>query len=261
VEPSFQEMVRTTVSEPDFQKQAGGLFDLASDLAGEPLSLPTGPSKKKASDVKDATPTTASPPRSSAGRQLRLFVGLAVGVMLIAALASGAILFGMGPSREGLGEGQGPVKVIVEDRARGAGARDANSGTKKAAGDAAPGQGDGSAAESLMATKADGSPASTAPPRPTVQPLDGRRVTATLLKRRRAILRCFERAGTSKVKNVVIRLEVARNGAVSWAKVEPASEQGTPMGKCLAAVATKTKFPAHRAEALVFRVPLAVTVQ
>jgi serine/threonine-protein kinase len=268
LEASFRDMVRRSVAEDSFVEYAGRLPDLAHELTAAPLALAgLGATATRRHARDESSATTRRPAVATRARQTRLVLFLVVvGVTLLAALASGAVLFGLGPQRGGAATGDQPVKVIVENR----GAPPPAGGAETEPAAATP----GGAARGLPSPVADAAPLADASvpgadagvdisktPRTSLTPLDGRRVSRTLMSRRRALLACFEQgsAGAEQVKNVVIRLEVGGDGAVRWAKVEPASVDGTRMGKCLAAVASTTRFPRHPESALVFRVPIAVS--
>lgn len=244
LEPSFREMVRGVFEHIGFIETAGAIPDLATVLDGQPLQMPKDETRTPAKG------TTAKPipiPRPRRRRMPRL-VGLAGGVALIAALVAGGVLWGLGgPSEGSMIAGDPNVTVVIETKGDAAvKSSDAGSvkGTDTRPVDAAVSGGDTSPEGGATQIK-----------RP--QPLDGRRVTRTLMRQQNALLRCFDLDdGGSGVEQVAIRLEIASDGSVRWASIEPGGVSATPMGTCLARVARETSFPRHAAEALIFRVPI-----
>lgn len=229
IEASFKETIRHIFEDPDFVAQAGPLPDLAAALAGAPIQIPSDP--VRAPRAQASTASRARRPRP----RVRRLLGLAVGVAAIAALVAGGVLWGLGALRHET-PGRTPVHVVIEDQGHDAGTTAA----------IAPGSDAGPAAADAGAAR----PA----------PLDGRLVTSTLMHRQAELLRCFDLDGGPTPSNgqVAIRLEVAADGTVRWATIEPQAAAATPMGQCLIRIATDTRFPRHPSEALIFRVPIRV---
>lgn len=236
IEASFKETIRNTFEDPDFVAQAGPLPDLAATLTGAPIQIPFDPVRAPRGQT-----STASRSRRPRNRVRRL-LGLALGVAAIAALVAGGVLWGLGALPRGTPTGA-PVHVVIEHQGDDA---DPNSAAIAPSPDA-------------------GSPAADTAPRPEpdadgAAALDGRLVTSTLMSRQTELLRCFDLDGGPIPSNgqVAIRLEVATDGTVRWATIEPETAAGTPMGQCLTRIATSTRFARHASEALIFRVPIRV---
>jgi serine/threonine protein kinase len=233
IEASFKQTIRDTFENPDFVAHAGPLPDLAATLGGAPIQIPYDP-------VRPPKALAASRARRPKNRVRRL-LGLALGVATIAALVAGGVLWGLGALPRSTTDDP-PVRVVIEHQGD-----DAGSTSTALAPDTDAGSGVADAARS--GADAD---------RP--EPLDGRLVTSTLMSRQAELLRCFDLDGGPTPRNgqVAIRLEVATDGTVRWATIEPEPAGATPMGQCLIRIATDTRFPRHPSEALIFRVPIRV---
>lgn len=105
-----------------------------------------------------------------------------------------------------------------------------------------------------------------APPRPAVTknspPAPAERIETPFRRRAPEIQACFARhveslAGTPQI---TVRFELAANGHVDDASMEPAALSATPLGSCILGIARSTRFAA-RDEGVVFRVPLSARTQ
>jgi serine/threonine-protein kinase len=262
VEPSFRQMIARTLAEPALDEVAGPLPELPRELEGPPISL--SKTSKAATDDSFTHTVVASP---SPGRsRMGLVLALGVGVALIAALVAGGVLILAG--RSGGPPPSAPVSVIIENR------RDDPPAEPAADASALPStttETDASPAEPVLDAALEPVPDDPPPPvvsgvpndtpdRPLPRTLDGQLVTRTFMRQRSALQSCFER-GAAGVRRVTVRLEIAGDGSVSWAALEPAGAQGSPLGQCLLAVARRTHFPRHSGTGLVYRVPISVEEQ
>lgn len=265
VEPSFRSWIEDVYGQTGFLAVSEPLPNLAKALEGDPLVLEgeaPAPEELRPSVTMAKPATTGAAPNP-----LRLLFVMGVAAALVAALGAAVVLWGLGDTT-GHDEPLEPVAVIIDrhhrdpvldatvlpaptsDGAEPAEATNENdAGTTTADSSARP--------DSETPEHAPVIPAAS-PPRP--RRLDGKRVSSTLLRRHGALRRCFELAGEGNLvaERVTIRLEVAGDGTVGWANVEPASVQSSPTGRCLSDVARSTRFPPHSGDALVFRVPIAV---
>jgi hypothetical protein len=244
LETSFRDMARSVFDHQEFIETAGALPELSTVLDGQPMQMPKEEAKTPAKG------TSTKPLRPVRRRRVPRLVGLASGVAVVAALAAGGVLWGLGgPSEGAMISGDPNVTVVIETKGD-ASARAVDSAVAKGPDTAAPDAGMGGRDSAVEAGVKEAK---------QPRPLDGRRVTRTLMRQQTALLRCFDRDdGGSQAAQVAIRLEIARDGSVRWVAVEPADVSSTPMGQCLAQVARETPFPRHQAEALIFRVPIRV---
>jgi hypothetical protein len=97
-------------------------------------------------------------------------------------------------------------------------------------------------------------PAGSATPRPLPTETDVGALTRTFGKQSPAITACFKKHGETTEK-VSIRIQIDRQGVVQATQVLPESVGATPLGACVAAVATQTAF-GPQPKGATFRVPL-----
>jgi hypothetical protein len=96
------------------------------------------------------------------------------------------------------------------------------------------------------------------PDRPS-QPSAGETFSASFSRRTQEIRHCFSEHSkrTASELELSLRFEVARDGRVSSATLQPASIGSTPLGKCLVEVANATRF-ARQPNPVAFHIPLSV---
>ncbi len=264
IEPSFRNWVSEIYEQTGFLAVSEPLPNLAKVLDGDPMVLESeGPiAESKRTSLVHASVTAPE----SESHPLRPLLAIGLGAALVAALAAALVLWGSDEGQDPVPNE--PVAVIIERNSRGSDGGTASPVVSEspdaAVADEESGPDDATPASDAGANDVEPSvvpepPVKVARP---AQPrtLDGKRVSSTLLRKQGALRHCFELAGEGNLvaKRVIIRLEVAGDGSVRWASVEPASVQGSPTGRCLSNVARNTKFPRHSSDALVFRVPIAV---
>jgi hypothetical protein len=242
IEPSFREMVRRTFFRDDFVEEAGSLPELTPALDATPIRL-TSQEDEPAQTPETTTLRRKLSRKERRARQTRMVLLVSIGAALLVSLVAGTILWGIG-RRPTAPDDEARVAMVIQDIAP----------TKAdPLGQPRPATRDATAPPASGTATSDGGQEA-----PIVDLIDGHVVTQTLMGRQGELLRCFGAAGGASLKRVVIRLGIAGDGSVSQTSLEPAEAESSDTGRCLMDITKTVTFPRHRAEMLIFRVPLQV---